>query len=287
MTTLLTEVSDSLVTENTPSRSTGDKIVYTLNINGYSPRIRELTYPTIRGWAAKIEARFIEITERRFPDWPVTYEKLQIHERARRDGAQWAIYVDADTLINPDFFDVTEHLSRDTVAHNASDMAGIRWKYDDYFRRDGRHIGSGNWFAVASDWCLDLWHPLDIALDEALQNVNVTVAERNFGIKREHLIDDYALSRNIARYGLKFKTVTEICLKLGVGGMMWHNYLATEDDKARMMLNILATKQGVELKLPHSERDTYGIGWGVMTEARAEKFADAWGMPVAWRQWRQ
>jgi hypothetical protein len=77
-------------------------------------------------------------------------------------------------------------------------MAGVRWSYDQYFRRDGRHIGSCNWFTVASDWCLDLWRPLDdLTLDEALANINITIGERNSRLcGTEHLIDDYTLSRN-------------------------------------------------------------------------------------------
>ncbi len=210
------------------------KFVYTLNVDNYAPRIRTLTYPTIRGWADKIGAEFREIKDRRYPDFPVTYEKLQIFDLAQQDGAEWAMYVDADTLVSPEFFDITDHLTKDTVCHNAVDMAGTRWRYDSFFRRDGRHIGSGNWFAVVSDWCLDLWHPLtDITLEEALNNINVTTAEKNFGIRREHLIDDYVVSRNIARFGLKIKTVQGILPKIGVRDVLWHNYMATEEDKLR------------------------------------------------------
>lgn len=218
----------------------------------------------------------------------MTTEKLQIFDLAKQDGAEWAIYVDADTLISPDFFDITDHLGKDTVAHNGSDMAGTRWKYDQYFRRDNRHIGSGNWFAVASEWCLDLWHPLtDLTLDEALDNINLTIAERNFGLKREHLIDDYILSRNIARFGLKFKNVRDILAQLGIGGVLWHNYMATEEEKLWMMLNILAGRYGVELKRPDRPDDgPYGVGWAVMKAETADGLADRWDFPSKWRQWQ-
>ncbi len=242
----------------------------------------------IRGWAAKIGAEFREITDRKFPHLPVTAEKLQIYDLARQDRAEWAIYIDADTLVSPEFFDITDHLTKDTVCHNAADMAGVRWRYDQYFRRDGRHIGSGNWFAVASEWCLDLWHPLDdLTLDEALDNIHVTIAEKNLGMQREHLIDDYVLSRNIARYGLKFTTVHSICTKLSVYSMMWHDYMATEEEKLRMMLNILASPFGVELKHPNKPKDhaPYGVGWALMVRDNADALADRWEIPPAWRQW--
>jgi hypothetical protein len=85
-------------------------------------------------------------------------------------------------------------------------MAAHRWNYDEYFLRGDRNIGSGNWFTVASDWCVDLSRPLDISLDEALRSIYPTVPELNGGITKEHLIDDYALSRNIAKFGLKATT---------------------------------------------------------------------------------
>jgi hypothetical protein len=92
------------------------------------------------------------------------------------------------------------------VLHHGVDMAAHRWNYDEYFLRDGRNIGSRNWFTVASDSCVDLWRPLDISLDEALRSIYPTVPELNGGITKEHLIDNYALSRNIAKFGLKATT---------------------------------------------------------------------------------
>ena len=47
-----------------------------------------------------------------------------------------------------------------------------------------------------------------------------------------HLIDDYVLSRNIARYGLKFTTVQEILAGLGrTHGYLWHVYTVSREQK--------------------------------------------------------
>lgn len=207
------------------------KTVCTLIVDGYAPRVTALTLPYMRRFADKIGADFQLIKDRKFPDFPAVYEKLQLYELAQDND--WAIYFDADVLVHPDLFDVTEHLSKDTVLHWGNDLAGNRWRYDRYFRRDGRHIGSGNWFTVASDWCADLWKPLDISLAEALTFINPTVRERNFGIQPEHLIDDYTLSRNIARFGLKFLNFQELQKKLNRPDetYFFHNYLMTEDEK--------------------------------------------------------
>jgi hypothetical protein len=224
--------------------------VYLLNIGGgYAPELTALTYPHIEFYAEKIGADVCRIAERRFPDWDVAYEKLQIYELARERGDDWSIYIDSDALIHPELPDLTALIPRDTVAHNGVDFAPFRWRYDEYFLRDGRHIGSCNWLAVASDWCRDLWRPLDdLTPEQAADNIRVTVDERNprmleedgktpragIVIKAEHLVDDYALSRNIARFGLKFTTLAELWPKLGmeVANFFHHEYTLSVSAKA-------------------------------------------------------
>jgi SAM-dependent methyltransferase len=212
------------------------KTLYTLNVGNYSPEICSLTYPLLNLFADKCGARFYVINDRRFPDMPLTYEKLQIFELGRVND--WNIYFDSDALIHPDTFDPTEHLRKDTVMHNGQDMAGNRFCYDNYFRRDGRHIGSGNWFTVASNWCLDLWHPLDdLSLEEALDRIIPVCGEQANGITKDHLIDDYVLSRNIARYGLKYKTYLDLTkdLKREADEYFWHQYTIPLDEKLAQM----------------------------------------------------
>ncbi len=245
-----------------------NKVLYTLNVEGYAPEITALTYPLMERYARKIGAGFQIISERKFPDMPVTYEKLQIFTLGRKND--WNIYIDSDAVVHPDFFDVTDHLGADTVAHNGRDLAGNRWRYDDYFRRDGRHIGSCNWFTVASNWCIDLWRPLDdLTLDEALANISPTPFEAapfEFTVgadgKRvpdgaggflkaaktiitpEHLIDDYVLSRNVAKFGLKFTSVIEIQQRLGDrGNYLWHAYTVDVETKVRQIKDTLAAWQ--------------------------------------------
>ena len=224
------------------------KALYTLNVNGYAPEICALTYPLIKAYAKKIGAEHVEITERRFPGWPVVYEKLQIHRLAQENGADWHIYIDSDALVHPETPDWTCFLPRDTVAHNGVDMANIRWRYDEYFLRDGRNIGSCNWNTIASSWCLDLWRPLDdLTLEEALDRIHPTVGELNTVITKGHLIDDYTLSRNIARFGLKVKTLGQMEKELGfvdengkvTSAFYWHAYVISVEEKVKQMREIL------------------------------------------------
>jgi hypothetical protein len=205
------------------------KTIFTLNVNDYSPEMTSLTYPLIQAYARKIGADFHVIRERKFPEWPVTYEKMQVYELAQQMENDWNIYIDSDTLVHPDTPDLTLLLPRDTVAHFGSDFAPTRWKTDRFFHRDGRHIGSGNWLALASDLCIELWKPVDdLTPAEAVANINPTVTERTSGvIETSHLIDDYVLSRNIAKYGLKYVNIRDLLAKnyRDGGGFFYHQYL--------------------------------------------------------------
>jgi hypothetical protein len=220
------------------------KTIFSLALNGWQPEITEITHPLIKAYANKIGADFYLIKERKFSEkFHPTIEKLQIFDLGKEMGNDWNIYIDSDALIHPDFFDVTNHLNKDTVCHNGSDQADNRWRYDRFFYRDGRHIGSCNWFTIASDWCIELWHPLDdITPEEAISNIQPTVHERNTVITQEHLIDDYVLSRNIAKFGLKFTTVRNIMKNLGHAedvGYLWHQYTLPPEEKVVKMKEVL------------------------------------------------
>ena len=211
------------------------KCVWTLNIDNYAPELTALTYPLMRRYADKIGADFRIITQRHWPNFPPVYEKLQLHWLGREFS--WNFYVDSDALIYPDFFDPTEWVGKDTVLHNGCDLAATRWRMDNYFRRDGRRLGSCNWFTVASDWCLDLWRPLDdLTFEEAAANIYPNIHELTTGIiTREHLIDDYVLSRNIARFGLKFATINDMCKQIGWNnGFLHHVYKETLPRKVEL-----------------------------------------------------
>lgn len=242
------------------------KTLFLLNIGDYERPITEVTYPLIYGWADKIGAKVHVIRERKFPDWPITYEKLQIHQLAREIGSEWNIYVDSDALIHPQTPDWTMLLPRDTVAHNGIDFAGIRWRPDEYFLRDGRNISSCNWFTIASDWCLDLWRPLEITPAEAISRIYPTLGERASGmVEDHHLVDDYALSSNIARFGLKVLTIDSLRKRYNLGdeaGSFFHAYALPGDDFTDGTRNpdgSLAIKPGKMTLILRALRE----GWGL------------------------
>jgi hypothetical protein len=219
------------------------KTLFTLCVNNYAPEITAITFPLMARYAKKIGADFHIIRDRKFPDFPPVYEKLQIYTLGQEMENDWNLFIDADAVVNPTMPDVTTFVQKDTVLHNGNDFASVRWRYDRYFMRDGRNIGSCNWFTLASDWCIDLWHPLDdLTLTEAANNIFPVISEENSGVMDPtHLIDDYTLSRNIAKYGLKFDTFMNIQNRRwnGMQGFLFHLYAIPEAEKLVRMQQVL------------------------------------------------
>lgn len=213
------------------------KTVYTLNIGDYAPEIMKLTMPLMKRWADKIGADFFTITERKFPEFPEPYEKFQIKELSKRHGNDWNIFFDADALIHPDFWDITEVIGKEMTCSNGSDFVHLRFKVDNYFRRDGRWlIGKGNWCLIASDWCTDIWEPLDMTPDEAAGHIHPIAWEAPGGVNPRHLIDDFAVTRNIVKYGLKHILIPELSAQVGAPqGYLWHEYSMTLEQKLKQM----------------------------------------------------
>jgi len=218
------------------------KTVFTLNIGNYAPELTAITYPLMKAYAHKIGAEFFEITERKFPNWPLTYEKLQIYELGKRLQNDWNIFFDADCMIHPCMPDWTIYLKKDTIAHWGSDVASVRHRFDSYMLRDGRGWGAANFFAIASDWCLDLWRPLDVSPEEAMSHINPTHEEMAFGFRPEHFIDDYALTNNVARFGLKTAKITDVRDTMDAFkgmGFVVHGFLMTNEVKLQKMVEAI------------------------------------------------
>jgi hypothetical protein len=240
--------------------------VFTLAVDGYSPDIRKLTFPLMERYAEHIGANFHVIQDRMFPGWPAAYEKLQIYRLAQELGNDWNIFFDADALVHPELPDLTQHIPLNTVAHYQCDSAGVRFKYDRIFSRDGRNIGSCNWLAVASYQCIELWKPLDdMTSEQAAGQIRPTIGEHEGGITREHLIDDYTLSRNIALYGLKYVSVAHILRSLDLGNLSFfvHTYKCSEDTKVDLLIEAL---RGWRLPVPDDYPGNNIQGWLTLAE---------------------
>ena len=186
------------------------KLIHVVNINDFFPDLFALTYPTIRSYAERNGYMINMITERKFPDYPINYEKMQVYEDGK--DAEVNILCDADMLIHPEFPDVTEFLKRDSIAFN--DNYNISWKYHvdriRYFMRDGRDVGIATNFVVSSDWTHDVWEPLSLSqkdIEDLAKKENTDTGGAD-GRGWGHYADEFALSYNMAKYGLKYTGVT-------------------------------------------------------------------------------
>lgn len=179
------------------------KILYTLNIDNYMPKLCEITIPTIRAYAEKIGARFEVITERKFPDWPITYEKMQLYELAEQ--SEWTIFVDADTVIGPNMPDYTEKLHYKQIAIHMAYDADKHLPLDHYFIEDRRNVGVVTSFMVTPRKIREIWKPLDKSPAHTMRKIRAMKA------KETRLADEYCVSRNMARYGIQFIGVLPHC----------------------------------------------------------------------------
>jgi len=179
------------------------KLLVTFDIN-YTKEITDFTYPYMQSYANKIDADFKIITERKFKDQPINIEKFQLYDLSK--DYDWTMFIDADAIIHPNCPDVTEVYNKDVVIFNGYDLYPLRFKPNNYTRRDKRNIGACTWFSVFSDWTRHLWKPYENPINYVDQ-INLIHKEINFGYFPEHILDDYLVSRNIAKYGLKVKTV--------------------------------------------------------------------------------
>jgi hypothetical protein len=95
-------------------------------------------------------------------------------------------------MIHPDLEDPTKGRPDVVRFHLGYDVRD-RFAPDHYFLRDGRFQGVVTNFLATSWWCHDIWTPLEFGWDVAQNRT-----------KRLHIVDEYCVSRNLARFGIKF-----------------------------------------------------------------------------------
>ncbi len=171
------------------------KCVHVLATPGYAPEMCSVTIPAIERFAKRIGADFNLITERKFPSFPVNYERLQVYELGR--DYDWNLNIDADMVIGESLADPTTRVPPHRVGilmrfwlESFIDISGNR-----YFQRDQRHIGIVDAFIVTSRLTHDLWEPLEGDFESYKHLFRDGITRR---------ISEYCLSQNFAKYGLNF-----------------------------------------------------------------------------------
>lgn len=170
----------------------GKKCVHIVRKQNVPEELRAITEPLITDYARRIGADVNLIgTMRAFPDYPPTYERMQIFAAGR--GYDWNICVDTDILLGPELVDATTVVPREAVGLIMNYSASQNFPVDHrFFRRDGRDFVPVESFIITSDWTHDLWEPLRGGSMAHLAMVFY-----------ENQIAEYALAHNLAKYGLK------------------------------------------------------------------------------------
>jgi hypothetical protein len=183
------------------------KTVVTLDIN-YPKEITDITFPCMEKYAENIGAEFLILTERKFPNLPITQEKFQLYDL----DSDYIIFLDADALINPKAFDFST-LDSDIIVVaellNGDDFSILSLPGKNKIR-----IHSA--FLAFSKQCKYLVQP----------NINpLKYTDDILSDKKEWHLDEYIMTLNLLNYGGNILT-----LKEDFTNVMAHdgNYLTVE-----------------------------------------------------------
>ena len=199
--------------------------VFTLNINNYCPEMMELTVPLIKKYANKIGAEFIEITERKFQDYHIHYEKLQIYDIGK--DADWNIFFDGDVIVNNSMIDIRESNPNMVLLKDGYNV-DIKFLTNKYFYK--RKQGIASCFVATSKNCHNLWEPLDLTPKEISSKIIISKKDINDGLKADTPQDEYALSYNLAKYEYNYSGVPI--------DSMYHSYNANYNDNSKKLNEI-------------------------------------------------
>jgi hypothetical protein len=187
------------------------KKIHIVYINDFFPELFKITYPTIKLYAEKNGYEINLITERKFPNWHIHYEKMQIYE----DGKNYHlnVLVDADLMIHPDYPDIVTLCPETHIGMMDAYDIDKKCELNGYFIRDGRNVGVASNFVASTYLTHDIWKPLKITPEQG----------KKITFVREGDIDEYCLSHNLAKYGLKYcglthhKQLQKMILHTGTG----------------------------------------------------------------------
>jgi len=175
------------------------KIIHCVYINDYFPELWEMCLPTIKQYAFRTGSELNIITQRKYPEWHINYEKFQVYEDGKHAEANFLI--DADVLIHPEFPDFSNGITfPHHIAFNDNYNASTKFNINDniYFQRDGRDVGIASNAVISFKSTHDVWTPLNITPEEG----------KAITFVREGDIDEYGLSLNMAKFGLKYTGIT-------------------------------------------------------------------------------
>jgi hypothetical protein len=167
--------------------------IHLLNIGNFFPELTELTYPTIEVFAKKIKADINIITERKLSSDNILVEKLQIYEDGK--NYDYNMFLDLDLLIHPLCYNPFVNIPKFHVAFKDSHDADKVFVKDKYFEKDGRNVGVSSCCVFTTRDTHHIWKPIE---ELSLEQINKNI------IQDRKNVDEYTLSRNLAKYNIKY-----------------------------------------------------------------------------------
>ena len=183
------------------------KCIHFLNTAPADPDVRAVTLPALESYADRIGADLNLISERRYPDFPPSYECFQIFEAGRKFERN--LMIGMEVLAGPALPDFTANLSETNVGlcQVITPSSAYRVERDPWFQRDGRDKGPIA-SIIATSWMThELWQPLP---GKAADFSSV------FRVAGVSSLTEYCLALNLAHYGLKisgiFPAGSQVCI---------------------------------------------------------------------------
>jgi len=171
--------------------------VHVVNIGDYFPELFNITIKTVEYFCSRHKFHLNVITERKYPDYPLLAEKLQVYDQ----DYDWNLLLDADILVHPDTYNPFNYFNPIEVGNKDDYRASTQLRLDKYFIRDNRDRGLSGCVLATSRLTHDLWEfPSDLTKDEILDNI----------LQERKIVDEYVVSRNLAKYGLKHRELFPI-----------------------------------------------------------------------------
>jgi hypothetical protein len=172
-----------------------DRALFVLATPEYEPELCEVTFPLLKRYADTLRADFVRLETRQYPDFPITYERMQIHKLGQ--GNEWNICIDPDILVHPSIDDFTTWFPKEQVGNWCFYDARQHFAVENepHFLRDGRFYGIVDCLIATSSWTHDLWTPLP----GTLHDYEHFIKDKN-EVRR---ISEFTVSSNLARYGMK------------------------------------------------------------------------------------
>ncbi len=171
------------------------KCVHVLATPGYAPDLCAITIPRLRAYASRIGANFNLIQERKFPDYPINYERMQVYEAGQ--SYDWNINIDADMVVGTKLPDITDisPASRVSIVMKYDLSSHFKTDGNIFFERDQRDAGLVDAFVATSSLTHDLWKPLSGGFESY---------KPLFKDSEYRRISEYCISLNLATYGLHY-----------------------------------------------------------------------------------